>query len=646
MRSKFLSRCILREHFTRHALQPVVIKQERWHLPVSLSYYYSSTITSVHRFFSSTIIDACDAVENLSVNLETSGAPKSSELDQNRLLFQNADLSHLNVNWESLLQNCAFHLASLTDEQLEILLQNIFSLGSKLNDDQLLKFTFAIDQEFIKRAPSWTMEQSLVYFELYSDLPRLKKGDFIHHLLKLKQHKIFRHDIPVVIKFVRLMNKGNFWVLYHVPKYDYEIYLCNNLTKLSISDFEVFLDFMVKVRQVLNTPGLFQQFCQLVLEKLPELSSVGITNFCKILYLRRAIGFDTVFTDSIVEELLQSMTKCENLSANSFIEAASLCMKKSLIVDKFYSKFSFEFNQQMSDLPLRQLAAGMNWLTHFDEKSEHSAVYDCLVKNLRAKSFEQVTQHPMDFIMTMYYLSRVGVYPVDLLDILFSTEFIARAYPKGLTQFPLRKHYVLGQELLTIDGGVGIECTDYKGNRLDANVRHNIQRYYCWNLPKLLSTNLECVNFEKLVKSSRATTRTLYITRLALERVLGGARFVHTGYLLPHLPRPNLLFATSKEGTPVPLTSSVYEKMIVDRSSIDRDLEWFTFGVYSFGGQASENEEGGLQAEEIPKVRQLKKMGFNVLRLVHREWFNKNEAEIEQCLRNTIDSHVESKIKM
>lgn len=646
MRLKILN-CCVKERFSRfvRALPAVIIRTERWHLPpVSLSYHCSASAYPDHRFFSSAITEtSCNAVENVPTDLRICGTSRSNAMENNPLLFQNTDLSHFKENWKLLLENCARHLASLSNDQLEILLRNILSVRSKINYDDLLKFTIAIDRELVQRAPSWTIEQSLVYFELLTDLPKPRRNDFVHHLLKHKQHKIFRYDLNIVTKFVRLMNKYDTWGVFHVLKYDYEIYFKNNLTSLTVSDLEVFLEFMVRISLVMNTPNLFQEFCDFVLKMLPELSSSGIINFCKILHLRRNVGFDRVFIDSVVEQLIQCLRKRENFHADAYIAVASLCREQSLVDVQFYPKFSCKFTHQLDDLTPDRIAEGMKYLTHFDDKSEYSAVYDRVVNHLRSKSFDELSQHPEHFIQTMFYLSRVGIYPAHLIDLLFSSKFLAQAYPKGLTRYPLREYHVIGQELLTIDGGVEIEFPDYQGNRLDADVRHLIQRYYCWKMPKLLSRDLEGVNFEELLKFSRSSTRFLYFTRLALERVLGGANFVHTGYLLPHLPRPNLLFALSKDGKPAPLTSSIC-KMIVNLRALDSNLEWYTFGVYSFGDRASGNKNN-LLAEEIPKVRQLKKRGFKVLKLIHNEWSEKSEIDIEENLRKRIYSDFKTDLK-
>ncbi|NP_001177806.2 FAST kinase domain-containing protein 5, mitochondrial [Macaca mulatta] len=134
--------------------------------------------------------------------------------------------------------------------------------------------------------------------------------------------------------------------------------------------------------------------------------------------------------------------------------------------------------------------------------------YSSLINEIHRK-MPEFNQYPEHLPTCLLGLAFSEYFPVELIDFALSPGFVRLAQER--TKFNLIK------ELYTLDGTVGIECPDYRGNRLSTHLQQEGSEFL-WNLA------------EKDMNSKPEFLETLFL----LETMLGGPQYVKHHMILPH----------------------------------------------------------------------------------------------------------------
>ncbi|KAK2109697.1 FAST kinase domain-containing protein 5, mitochondrial [Saguinus oedipus] len=134
--------------------------------------------------------------------------------------------------------------------------------------------------------------------------------------------------------------------------------------------------------------------------------------------------------------------------------------------------------------------------------------YSSLINEIQRK-MPEFSQFPEHLLTCLLGLAFSEYFPIEFIDYALSPGFVRLAQER--TKFDLLK------ELYTLDGAVGIECPDYRGNRLSAHLQQE-------------GSELLWILARKDMNSKPEFLETLSL----LDTVLGGPQYIKHHMILPH----------------------------------------------------------------------------------------------------------------
>ncbi|XP_074130202.1 FAST kinase domain-containing protein 5, mitochondrial [Sminthopsis crassicaudata] len=152
--------------------------------------------------------------------------------------------------------------------------------------------------------------------------------------------------------------------------------------------------------------------------------------------------------------------------------------------------------------------------------------YSSLIDEIRRKKPE-FGKFPDHLFTSLLGLAFSGRFPVDLIDFALSPEFIRLAKEKS--KFEITK------ELYALDGTIGIECPDYRGNRLNAELQQE-GAAMLWQLARQDMT------------SKPEFLEALFL----LQTILGGPQYIKHHMILPHTRSSDLEVQLDANNKPLP----------------------------------------------------------------------------------------------
>ncbi|XP_068928413.1 FAST kinase domain-containing protein 5, mitochondrial [Petaurus breviceps papuanus] len=210
--------------------------------------------------------------------------------------------------------------------------------------------------------------------------------------------------------------------------------------------------------------------------------------------------------------------------------------------------------------------------------------YSSFINEIHRKmpEFSKFPDHLFTSLLGLAFTER---FPLDLLDFALSPGFVRLAQE--------RSKFELTKELYTLDGTIGIECPDYKGNRLNAELQQE-GAVVLWNLARQDMT------------SKPEFLEALFL----LQTVLGGPQYIKHHMILPHtrssdlevhLDVNNKPLPFNQEAIPTDVTNSHLKHMGVSLTDdlMTRLLKGKSSTHLQAEAEASENK-GGVEKRPLP----------------------------------------------
>ncbi|XP_055288480.1 FAST kinase domain-containing protein 5, mitochondrial isoform X1 [Moschus berezovskii] len=152
--------------------------------------------------------------------------------------------------------------------------------------------------------------------------------------------------------------------------------------------------------------------------------------------------------------------------------------------------------------------------------------YSSLINEIHRKMLE-FNRYPEHLLTCLLGLAFSEYFPVELIDFALSPGFVRLAQE--------RSKFEVTKELYTLDGTVGIECPDYRGNRLSSQLQQEGSELL-WNLAR------------KDMNSKPEFLEALFL----LETMLGGPQYVKHHMILPHTRSSDLEVQLDVNMKPLP----------------------------------------------------------------------------------------------
>ncbi|XP_008046177.1 FAST kinase domain-containing protein 5, mitochondrial [Carlito syrichta] len=152
--------------------------------------------------------------------------------------------------------------------------------------------------------------------------------------------------------------------------------------------------------------------------------------------------------------------------------------------------------------------------------------YSSLINEIHRK-LPEFNQYPEHLLTCLLGLAFSEYFPIEFIDFALSPGFVRLAQE--------RSTFDLTKELYTLDGSVGIECPDYRGNRLSSHLKQEGSEML-WNLVR------------KDMNSKPEFLETLFL----LETMLGGPQYIKHHMILPHTRSSDLEIQLDVNMKPLP----------------------------------------------------------------------------------------------
>ncbi|KAJ8778002.1 hypothetical protein J1605_001154 [Eschrichtius robustus] len=152
--------------------------------------------------------------------------------------------------------------------------------------------------------------------------------------------------------------------------------------------------------------------------------------------------------------------------------------------------------------------------------------YSSLINEIHRK-MPEFNRYPEHLLTCLLGLAFSEYFPVELIDFALSPGFVRLAQE--------RSKFEVTKELYTLDGTVGIECPDYRGNRLSSHLQQKALEML-WNLAR------------KDMNSKPEFLEALFL----LETMLGGPQYVKHHMILPHTRSSDLEVQLDVNMKPLP----------------------------------------------------------------------------------------------
>lgn len=244
---------------------------------------------------------------------------------------------------------------------------------------------------------------------------------------------------------------------------------------------------------------------------------------------------------------------------------------------------------------------------------------------------------PRLYVSVMTYLAFVGLFSHSISTFL-STDFLLKTF-KRLHIFKIPRH------IFFLNATVEIECPNYNGPYLEPELRCKKNEFMMKHCPKKVffvdkqtfQAIYKMYAYEAAAKEYVLYKYTMDEAATLLGELFGGNNYTHVCRALPHLSGENLIWCMDAAGNPQKLSAEVKEARAINFEFIDPEQQrWFILVCSSVNIHDKEGPGPMVVYREVPKVRQMKLLGFQVVEVVHEEWEMMNRDQKMSILKEKL----------
>lgn len=644
-------------HFRR--LLPTISNSIRARPPFSYSsLYYLSNPTACGCKFSS--------FANTSIPPQDISSDTSTLIDEFARVLQHNDI--YSVTSHPVSAECHQRLLDLDDQQFLALLNHfnsfyqqkggiyreIFSKRNPLN--WLLS---SLDSECFKRFGLRDYTEAFTILESNPVLCSAYESKMVNHVLRKCGKTPSSAPKPLLTRYVTLMNHHRLW---RQPFNFYWLEYClqHRFDELEIPELCLFLEaYVVTSYRFVSHDELLVNIFDRFIDELENIDKKHLLTFLlfanRQVYLYQystftpraikllsfldsnfeayplifhiyAASFSTkflIYRPSYLQKICEAVIK---IPASSFDDLRSTEISWIKFLPTSVVKIKRNHSIPETDQPLDSyfplLAFQMKKLTHV------VAFFNCTRLAPQLKSFLEndtmsrylLDTNPAIYTHSITYLAYLGHFS-HLIDTFLSEEFLLKVFKK-LTPYRVHRH------ILRLDAAMEIECPDYAGHRLEPKFRSKMISFGLYHNPKrIVFYDKETLKVRYKTFPSEQALREHVLYKYTMDEAatllaeLLGDDYTLMYRPLPHLTSKNLIWCTDAAGQPQKLPVEVKNGSIINFDAIDHYKQrWYVLVCSSRNAHDEEGPGAMVVGKEVPKVRQLRLLGFRVVEVVFEEW--------------------------
>lgn len=431
------------EHENNYAYS--VMESKGYSIPISLKKVKSSTLTK-------------DQFDNL-IKKDWSKVDPKEIFEGFSMLAEYCAENNIQIsnrmfdNFIDCLTNC---IKSASDKELESV---FFSLAKWPEPESIRTRNFievwaALDDECLNRLQMWTFDQQFYFISLFFMLNATKFSDFTHKcILKFasKAKQLTPGQLVQTFFYIGVQRKQPF------DMHNLELCLENNFSEFSIDDLAIISMGFFKSKTPIRSMVLVEKIAEKIMECSNDVNEVSLAALLKIIrYSMKIPKTNIIFKllDTLQHEVPRLSMMCNVHLA--LVGTSTLTLHKGCLTKIAESIISNLSTSRLKDLERLVLTYG----TFNFKPLTKECIFERIMEELRNPQRElEVQKYGRSYACCIAYLGLLGIYPVDLMSKVLSSEFLLKTYGKQC--------FAYGREILTIHNTSQIFCKEAEMNRLD-----------------------------------------------------------------------------------------------------------------------------------------------------------------------------------
>lgn len=371
----------------------------------------------------------------------------------------------------------------------------------------------ALDDECLNRIRSWTHDKLLSFVALFYMINVSRHSEFfVKSLQKLasKAKQLTPGQIVQTLFFIGIRRKSPF------DMHNLEIEVINKYPLFTVDDLAIICMGLFKSKTPIRDMDLVLKMINTVIHNSKNIHEVSLAALLKV------IRYSTKSTlDNRIYSLLETLQhEVPRLSIMCNVHLALVGTSTLNLHKECLHKIAENVSQSMAqarikDLERLVLTYGTFNLIPQTKECFFSQVMDELRKPERQP---EIASHGRSFACCIAYLTILGLYPIDLINVVLSTEFLEQTYGKYC--------YNYGREVLILNNIAEIFCSDAKINQLNQKSIQIMAKKYTDYIPN-----------ENFTKNYNVTERMVLDIMKVLRTTRGGNEYVVGEHILPHHQR-------------------------------------------------------------------------------------------------------------
>ncbi|KAM9329478.1 FAST kinase domain-containing protein 5, mitochondrial [Gastrophryne carolinensis] len=379
------------------------------------------------------------------------------------------------------------------------------------------------EQEFARRVGQFSSNELLLVADMFRCM-RFGVPKFLNEMYSCMQERCSNLTLVQAIQLIYIVGEGR-----HVPRdllEKLEALFMNYLPSINLEEIGVVCLGFFKTSNGLSE-HFMRQLGDILLENTEQLSNYALVNVLKMFRFTRVDHIDFFQRVGTV-----APKRIPEMGSQGIMHVVLAFASMHVLHEEMMAAVAQTMPDRVSYCRSKDLA---KFLWSFGvlkyEPPKADVFYSAFINQIR-KNLEEFKRYPEHFLTCLMGLAFCQQFPLDLIDIALSEEFIMRS--TKISMFELKK------DLFTIAGSVEIECPQYSGNKISQEFRKDVTEM----LAELSTRDIH-------VKAEVIEATTL------LQYALGGPEYVKEHMILPHTRSKDLEVHLDVDKKPLPINFSV-----------------------------------------------------------------------------------------
>ncbi|XP_033341948.2 uncharacterized protein LOC117229521 isoform X1 [Megalopta genalis] len=583
-------------------------EHSQMHSLLQNSMYYRNTIVPSIK---STFIVTAEEIKNIT-NMDW-----SAETPDN-CIYALKKIAHYHLNgsrleeqtYEYIIANLTKKLPELNNKQIQMLMQYLIVITSRISDSLYRSFVKALDKECLKRFFSADINQLLYTIDAFYQL-KMYSSAFMWRGLRKIGSRLYKLNGKNMVQFLFYLS------LCTVPDlemYEIEHHFFENVIDVTPDEVGIACrGFFLSKRRIKNK-ALLAKMMNIVTNNIERMHDFTIAAFMKeVRYSENCYD-----TEKLVKLLTKVKSIVENIQSLHTLTHIAHIMGATRVYDPILMKHIVQrLDNEFSSARLKDIERIIYAVCVITPVSEYhdtcNKFLNLLLSSYQTTRAEEISQFPKNFFRCVLYLSYKKIFSEELIRHVLDPMFVKNAYKYSLK--------LLTNDFLSLHCTIQIELPHYTGPLLSDDIYKCLVEQFCRKSE--LRGKFPLVKFRTEVIQS---CKELLGTDICID------------YILPHHFFPDVVFGFDEQNKLVPIASILSEMPNGSIKTVPREhlqtIKWKV--IVPLNSNSVVPEHGGYIGPTYTRLRQLQMIGYTPIPVNKDIWQTLDTCDRTHYLKELI----------